>query len=64
MPESDAEIVIHTERAGVEMDLLVDSVEDAAARFVDAGGTVDRAAVRHRDRPMCSWCAIRGGTSW
>jgi predicted enzyme related to lactoylglutathione lyase len=40
MPETGAEIVIHTERPGLETDLFVDSVEDAVARFVAAGGTV------------------------
>ena len=40
MPDSDAEIVIHTEAQPAEVDLFVDSVEDAVARFVAAGGRV------------------------
>ena len=40
MPDSDAEIVIHTEGQPPEVDLLVDSVEEAAKRFVDAGGRI------------------------
>ncbi len=39
--ETGAELVIQTEREGVEVDLLVDSAEDASARFVAAGGTVE-----------------------
>lgn len=40
LPESDAEIVIHTEGRGMEVDLSVDSVPDAVATFVTAGGEV------------------------
>lgn len=40
LPESDAELVLQTERPGLEIDLLVDSADAAAARFVAAGGTV------------------------
>jgi predicted enzyme related to lactoylglutathione lyase len=36
----DSELVLHTERRGVEVDLLVESVDEAAARVVAAGGTV------------------------
>ena len=39
-PDSDAEIVIHTEGNPPEVDLLVDSVEAAATRFVAAGGRI------------------------
>jgi predicted enzyme related to lactoylglutathione lyase len=38
LPESDAEIVLQTERPGVEVDFLVDSADAAAERFVEAGG--------------------------
>jgi predicted enzyme related to lactoylglutathione lyase len=38
MPESDAEIVLQTERPGVEVDFLVDSADKAGERFVAAGG--------------------------
>jgi predicted enzyme related to lactoylglutathione lyase len=37
MSDSDAEIVVHTERPGAETDLLVDDA-DAAAREIVAGG--------------------------
>ena len=40
MPETDAEIVLQTERDEMEVDLLVDSADDAAARFEGAGGEV------------------------
>ena len=40
MPETDAEIVLHTERPGQEIDLKVESADAAAARFVEAGGKV------------------------
>ncbi len=40
MPESDTELVLQTERPEPETDLLVESAEAAAERFVAAGGTV------------------------
>lgn len=40
MPESDAEIVVHTEGGWTETDLLVDAVDDAVARIVEGGGSV------------------------
>ncbi len=40
MPETDAEIVLHTEEHGQEIDLKVESADAAAARFVEAGGKV------------------------
>ena len=40
MPETDSEIVIQTERREMEPNLLVDSADDAAARIVEAGGSV------------------------
>jgi lactoylglutathione lyase len=40
MPNSAAEMVIHTEAQPLEVDLLVDSVEAAAQRFVESGGRV------------------------
>ncbi|MFN8467624.1 MAG: VOC family protein [Caldilineaceae bacterium] len=40
LPESDAELVIQTEREGVEPNLLVDSVDEAIERIVVAGGSV------------------------
>lgn len=40
LPESGAELVLQTERSGPEIDLLVDSADEATARFVAAGGTV------------------------
>jgi predicted enzyme related to lactoylglutathione lyase len=40
MPETDAEIVLHTEPEGVEVDLLVDSADAAAASIEAAGGRV------------------------
>ena len=40
MPETDAEIVLQTERKEMEVDLLVDSADDAAVRFEEAGGKI------------------------
>jgi lactoylglutathione lyase len=40
MPDTDAEIVLHTERQGPEIDLLVDSADVAAARVEEAGGRI------------------------
>jgi lactoylglutathione lyase len=40
MPDTDTEIVLHTEEHGQEIDLKVESADAAAARFVEAGGTV------------------------
>lgn len=43
MPESDAEIVVHTEGGPPETDLLVDAADDAVMRIVDAGGSIVQA---------------------
>ncbi len=40
MPDSDAEIVLQTERPELEANLLVESADAAAERFVAAGGRV------------------------
>lgn len=40
MPDTDAELVIQTERPGLEVDLLVASADVAAERFVAAGGVL------------------------
>jgi len=40
LPDTDAEIVLQIERPGIEINLLVDSVDAAVARIVAAGGTV------------------------
>jgi catechol 2,3-dioxygenase-like lactoylglutathione lyase family enzyme len=40
LPETDAELVLQTEREGLELNLLVDSADLAAARIVEAGGAV------------------------
>ena len=40
LPDTDAEIVLQIERPGMEINLLVDSVDAAVARIVAAGGTV------------------------
>jgi predicted enzyme related to lactoylglutathione lyase len=40
MPESDAEIVIHTDQWGMEVNLLVASAPDGAAAVEQAGGRV------------------------
>ena len=40
MPDSDAEIVVHAEGLEPEANLLVESVEAAAGRIVEAGGGI------------------------
>jgi predicted enzyme related to lactoylglutathione lyase len=40
MPGSDTEIVLQTEEKGVEVDIIVESADKAAQRFVEAGGVV------------------------
>ena len=40
LPDSETEIVLHTERQPPEIDLKVDSVPAAVARFEAAGGTI------------------------
>ena len=40
LPETDAEIVLHTERAEPEIDLKVEAADAAARRFEAAGGRV------------------------
>lgn len=40
LPESDAELVLQTEEQRQEVDLLVDSADDAATRIEQAGGKV------------------------
>jgi lactoylglutathione lyase len=40
LPDTGAEIVLHTERGEPEIDLQVDSADGAAARFAAAGGKV------------------------
>jgi predicted enzyme related to lactoylglutathione lyase len=40
LPESDAELVLHTDDRPIETDLLVASVPAAISRFVEAGGKV------------------------
>ena len=40
MPDSDTEIVLQTERPEMEANLLVESADAAAERFVSAGGRV------------------------
>ena len=42
MPDSEAEIVLQTERPGLEPNLLVESADAAAELFVSAGGRVIR----------------------
>jgi lactoylglutathione lyase len=40
LPDTDTEIVLQIERPGIETNLLVESVDLAVARIVDAGGAV------------------------
>ncbi len=40
LPNTDAELVLHTDKRPIETDLLVESVPEAIQRFVTAGGSV------------------------
>lgn len=40
MPDSESEIVLHTDPKEPEIDFLVDSADSAAERFQAAGGTI------------------------
>jgi predicted enzyme related to lactoylglutathione lyase len=40
LPETETELVIYTEKRGVEVDMLVDSADSAAERWRKSGGTV------------------------
>ena len=40
MPDTDAEIVLQSERPGIEINLMVDDVDMAMARIVAAGGAI------------------------
>jgi catechol 2,3-dioxygenase-like lactoylglutathione lyase family enzyme len=40
LPDSEAELVLHTDRRPPAAELLVDAVPEAVARFRDAGGTL------------------------
>jgi lactoylglutathione lyase len=40
LPDTDTELVLQTERDGPEINLLVDSADQAAQRVVQAGGAV------------------------
>jgi catechol 2,3-dioxygenase-like lactoylglutathione lyase family enzyme len=40
LPDTDAELVLQTEREGLELNLLVDSADHAAERIVEAGGAI------------------------
>ncbi len=40
LPETDAEIVLQTERQHREVDMLVDAADEAVLRFAEAGGTI------------------------
>ena len=40
LPDTDTELVLQTERDGLEVDLLVESADQAAQDIVAAGGTI------------------------
>ncbi len=53
MPGTEAELVIQTEQGGQEVDLAVQSADEAAQRFLEGGRCVTGPAVRYPDRAMC-----------
>jgi predicted enzyme related to lactoylglutathione lyase len=63
LPESDAELVLQTEREGLELNLLVASADQAAQRIVEAG---DAIVVPPFDIQIgrCVGCVTRGGQRW
>ena len=40
LPDSETELVLQTERPGLEVDITVQSADEAAARFASEGGKV------------------------
>ena len=40
LPDTDAELVLQTDREGMHVDLLVDSADEAAARVAEVGGRI------------------------
>src|SRR6266498_908988 len=40
LPDTDAELVLQTERDGLEINLLVESTDQAARHIVEAGGAI------------------------
>jgi predicted enzyme related to lactoylglutathione lyase len=40
LPDTDAELVLQTDREGLELNLLVESADQAAQRVVEAGGAI------------------------
>jgi catechol 2,3-dioxygenase-like lactoylglutathione lyase family enzyme len=40
LPDTDAELVLQTERDGLEINLLVESADQAAQHIVEAGGAI------------------------
>lgn len=40
LPDSDAELVVHTEHSAQEIDFLVEDTDLATEQFTDAGGSV------------------------
>jgi predicted enzyme related to lactoylglutathione lyase len=54
LPDSDAELVLHTDKRPIETDLLVASVPAAISRFVEAGGKVVAGPFEIR----IGWCAM------
>ena len=46
MPDTDAEIVLQTERPDIEVNLLVASADTAASAIVAAGGSIVVPAIR------------------
>lgn len=40
LPDSDTEIVLQTERNGLEVDMLVESTDEAVVRFERSGGKI------------------------
>jgi predicted enzyme related to lactoylglutathione lyase len=40
LPDTEAEVVLHTDGHGQEIDFKVESADVAAERFVEAGGTI------------------------
>lgn len=59
MPETEAEIVLHTEDEGQKVDFTVDSADEAAQKFESAGGKIieppfdnSNWSLRGRSRPV------------
>jgi lactoylglutathione lyase len=61
LPDTDAELVLQTERPGAEVDLLVEDADEAIKRFVGAGGRLIERPFDMRSAAV-RWSRTHGAT--